>query len=84
MYIVSQLIIHLLCKWMSVSFHKQKTKKKRVKNQGSKPNSGKKKKKINCLFIEFASSPSFKIRNTANTAFKMGAETDLCFCKFIF
>lgn len=80
MYTVSQLIIHLLCKWMSVSFRKQKT-KQRVKNQGSKPNSEKKIKKINCLFIEFASSPSFKIRNTA---FKMSAETDLCFCKFIF
>lgn len=83
MYTVSQLIIHLLCKWMSVSFHKQKTKKKKSKKSGFKTKLWKK-KKINCLFIEFASSPSFKIRNTANTAFKMGAETDLCFCKFIF
>lgn len=49
MYTVSQLIIHLLCKWMSVSFRKQKT-KQRVKNQGSKPNSEKKNKKNQLSF----------------------------------
>lgn len=61
MYTVSQLIIHLLCKWMSVSFHKQKTKKKkRVKNQGSKPNSGKKKKKSTVFSLNLHQVPVLK------------------------